>query len=171
MSTTNKRSLVFIIIFLLLTNLAVLGYFLWNKKPAKPQRKGEEKPGIGMALKNKVGFDDSQIAQYEVLREEQWKKFKPMVEDVRKAKDSLYRLLSDENVSDSTVNNTAELIGERQEAVDRQAFAHFKRVRTLCRPDQLAKYDSLIQQMMKKMSKPSRGDQHKKEKEKSKTPA
>jgi len=163
MSASNKRPLIFIIMFLLLTNIGVLGYFLWDKKPHKSPPK---QPGIATALKNEVGFNDSQIAGYKKLKEEQWKKFRPKLDEVRKAKDSLYKLLSNENVNDSVINKTADLIGEKQRAVDLQAFNHFREVRALCTPDQLQKYDSLIQQMMRKMGKPPRSDQNKKAKEK-----
>jgi periplasmic protein CpxP/Spy len=163
MSTSNKRSLVFIIIFLLLTNIAVLGYFLWYKKsPRQNDREKENRTnGIAPALQKEVGFNEQQIAQYNQLKEEQWKKFKPMFDEVRKAKDSLFRLLSNENADDSTINRTADLIGQKQREVDLQAFNHFKRVRALCTPGQLPKYDSLIQRMMRKMGKPQHGEQKK----------
>ena len=165
MNPSNKRPLIFIIIFLLLTNIAVLGYFLWSKPTDKPHGRGDDKRvGIAPELQKEVGFNDQQIAQYKQLKEEQWKKFKPMLDEVRKAKDSLYGLLSNENANDSIVNKIAELIGEKQKAVDLQAFSHFKQLRALCTPEQLPKYDSLIQRMMRKMGRPPRSEQNKKEK-------
>jgi hypothetical protein len=165
MSSSNKRPLIFIILFLLLTNIGVLGYFLWYKKPPHKQQQQQSGPkgvGISNALQKEVGFNDAQVAEYVKLREEQWKKFKPMLDDVRNAKDSLYRLLSNETASDSMANNIATLVGEKQKAVDLSAYTHFKKVRTLCTPDQLGKYDSLIQQMMKKMGRPPKGGEQKK---------
>lgn len=164
MSASNKRSLIFIIIFLLLTNLAVLAYFLMDKKPAKPQ--ADKSMGLAPALKKDVGFDDGQVAEYKKMKEAQWKIFKPMVNDLWRAKDSLYRMLGDMNATDSSLNSLGNWIGEKQKAVELQAFIHFKQIRTLCRPDQLTKYDSVIQVTMKKMRKGSKGDSGKKHKDK-----
>jgi hypothetical protein len=164
MSTSGKRSLIFIILFLLLTNIGVLGYFLWYKKPVRPS-KSDPRTGIATALQNEVGFDDQQVAEYRKLKEKQWATIKPMFEDMRKAKDSLYKLLGNEHAGDSLINATADAIGQKQKAIDLQGFAHFKQIRELCKPTQLAKYDSLVQRLVRKMGRPQRGaDQHKKEK-------
>lgn len=157
MSTSNKRSLVFIIIFLLLTNIGVLAYFLWDKKPkSKTEPNGKQLTGMAASLQKDVGFDSVQIAEFKKLKEKQWVILKPMFEDIRKAKDSLYRMISNERVSDSTLSTTADLIAQRQKALDLQAFNNFKEIRTVCRPEQLAKYDSLVLRMMRKMGKPQR---------------
>jgi protein CpxP len=160
MSTPRNKPLIFIIIFLLLTNLAVLGYFLFNNKNPKPKAE-QRPPGIEMDLRKEVGFNDDQIAQYKIMRDEQWKKFRPMFDEVRKAKDSLFRLLGNENANDSVVASVAAVIGDKQKAMDLQAFAHFKRIRTLCTPDQLAKYDSLIPRLIRKMGGGGKRDDHK----------
>lgn len=170
MSTSNKRSLIFIIIFLLLTNIGVLGYFLWDRNPPKPDKKpAPGETGISAKLKNEVGFDDQQITEYRKLKEQHWATIKPMFGEMQKAKDSLYKLLSNESISDSLINATAEAIGQKQKAIDLQAFTHFKQIRSLCKPDQLAKYDSLVQRMIRKMGRPQRGgDQNKKDSSRSK---
>jgi protein CpxP len=152
MSTSKNKSLIFIIAVLLLTNIAVLGYFLWFKKSPRQEGPGRS-PGIEAALQKEVGFNDQQIAQYKQLKEEQWKNFRPMFDDMHKAKDSLFNLLSYENVNDSVINTTADVIAQKQKAIDIRMFNHFRQVRSLCTPEQLPKYDSLIQRMMRKMGR------------------
>ena len=166
MNTPSKsRPLIFIIIFLLLTNIAVLAWLFWPKK-TKVSDAGGQRNGMVMALKDSVGFSDAQVDQYKQLKEKQWKILKPMFDDIRKAKDSLYRLLGDESISDSVVNERAEIIGQKQKALDLQAFSHFKEVRTLCTGEQRPKYDSLIQKMIKKMGRPPRRNDSQKENKK-----
>jgi Spy/CpxP family protein refolding chaperone len=168
MSTSKNKGLLFIIAVLLLTNMAVLGYFLWFKKsPARAGGPGSERSrGIENGLLNEVGFNDQQISQYKLYREEQWNALKPMFEDMRKAKESFFRLISTEGVSDSVVNAITDDIAEKQKALDMRMYNHFKRIRALCTPEQLPKYDSLVQRMMRKMGKPFRKDQDKKEERK-----
>jgi Spy/CpxP family protein refolding chaperone len=116
------------------------------------------------ALQKDVGFTAEQVAQYKQLNDDHWKRVKPMFEDMRKSKDSLFKLLSDESVNDSVINIKTEAIAQRQKAIDVQAFNNFKRIRALCSTQgQRVKYDSLIQRLMRKMGKP-RSEQKKEEK-------
>jgi protein CpxP len=165
MSLSKSRSLIFIITVLLLTNIAVLGYFLWFKKPNKHDNGEKGHKGIATALQNEVGFNEQQVAQYRELKEKQWATIGPMFDNMCKAKDNLFRLLSDENANDSIINKTADVIATQQKAVDVQVFNHFKKIRNLCTPEQLPKYDSLVQRIIKKMSKPCRDGTGKKDKD------
>jgi periplasmic protein CpxP/Spy len=152
MSLSKNKSLIFIITALLLINILVVGYFLWFKKPHRPvesRQKGHK--GIATALQNEVGFNEQQVAQYRELKEKQWTAIKPMFSDLCRVKDSLFRLLSNENTNDSVINKAADVIARQQKAVDIQVFNHFKQIRTLCTPEQLPKYDSLVQHLIKKM--------------------
>jgi periplasmic protein CpxP/Spy len=163
-NSTNKTLLV-IIAVLLLTNIAVLGYFLWYKKPATPIRNDREHNGISDALQKEVGFSDDQVAQYKLLKDKQREIIRPMFDDMRKSKDSLFRLLSVTEVNDSVLNKVTDVIAQKQKMLDLQTFYHFKRVRALCKPDQEAKYDSMVVRMFRKMGRP-RSEQEKAEKEK-----
>jgi hypothetical protein len=155
MSTSRNRPLIFIIAVLLLTNIAVLAYFLWYKNPSKPKIENSGKPkakGIEAPLQNEVGFNEEQLVQYRQMRDEQMEALKPMFEDIKKAKESFFGLISSSNVADSTVNALADDIAQKQKAIDLRMYNHFKRIRGLCKPDQLPKYDTVVQRMMKKMS-------------------
>jgi Spy/CpxP family protein refolding chaperone len=163
MTTSKNRSLIFIITVLLLTNIAVLAYFLWYKKPERLPQTNHDKRGQGIErpLHDDVGFNDQQMAQYREMRDEQMKAIKPMFDDMRKTKDSLFRMIGNPEANDSIVNSVADAIAQKQKAMDLRMYNHFKRIRSLCTPDQLPKYDSLIQRMMKRVG--PRKDADKKE--------
>ncbi len=163
MSTPRNRNLLIIIGVLLLTNIAVLVYFLGQKKLARPSH-GEEKIGMSEMLQKEAGFSDEQIAQYKQLKEKQKETIRPMYDDMRKAKDSLFKLLSYPETSDSVLSRVADVIAQKQKALDMQTFSYFKRLRTLCTPEQQPKYDSVIQRVFKKMGKPSRNNEAEKKK-------
>ncbi|TMI69641.1 MAG: periplasmic heavy metal sensor [Bacteroidetes bacterium] len=157
MSTSKNRSLIFIIAVLLLTNIAVLAYFLWYKKPTRPPEGGHDRGrGIEVPLQKEVGFNEEQMSQYKQMRDQQMKAIKPMFDDMRKAKDSLFRMISNDNANDSSVNAVGDAIAQKQKEMDLRMYNHFKRIRSLCTPAQLPKYDSVIQRMMRKMGKPRR---------------
>jgi len=160
MSSTRNRNLLIIIAALLLTNVAVLVYFLGQKKSEKPPTWS----GVAEMLQKEVGFNDDQTAKYKEMKGKQREKVRPMFDDMRKAKDSLFRLLSFPETSDSVVNKLADVIAQKQKAIDLETLNHFKRVRTLCTSDQLAKYDTMVLQMFRKMGKPVRHGESEKKK-------
>jgi hypothetical protein len=157
-SSSRSRRLIVIIVILLLANIGILAFFLWPKTQ-KQQPDGPPKGGYGMAetLKREVGLDSVQLKELHRLREEHWKKMKPLFEDLQESKNDFYVLLKSPETPDSVINNAASLIGERQRSVDLQVFQHFKNSRMVCRPEQRPKYDSLVQIIIKRMSGPSRG--------------
>jgi len=155
MSNPRNRNLLIIIAVLLLTNVAVLVYFLGQKKDkGTPPADAGRIPVVEM-LQKEVGFDEEQTARYKEMKEKQREKIRPMYDDMRKSKDSLFRLLSFPETSDSVLNRVTDAIALKQKAIDLETFNHFKRVRRLCKEDQLTKYDSMVVRMFRKMGKPA----------------
>jgi len=156
MSTTTARNknLIFIITALLLTNIAVLVYFLWIKEPHSKPPPSSRRNGMTEMLQKEVGFDSVQLAQYKVLKDTQWAAIRPMFDQMRKAKDSLFHMLSNPGASDSEINGAADVIAQNQKALDLRTLYHFKRVRALCLPEQQLKYDSVVFRMLSRMGKP-----------------
>jgi periplasmic protein CpxP/Spy len=167
-TTTRNKNLIFIIAALLLTNIAVLVYFLWIKEPDHKPKENKSRGNNGMTeiLQKEVGFNEQQVAQYKQLKDVQWETIKPMFDQMRKSKDSLWRMMSDSTASDSAISKAADVIAQRQKTLDLQTFAHFKRVRAICTPDQLAKYDTAVLRMFSRMGKPAKRNDTDKSKEK-----
>ena len=155
MSNPKNRNLLIIIGVLLLTNIAVLVYFLGQKKENKsiPNNAKNNKGFVAEMLQKEVGFTEDQTAEYKQLKEKQREIIRPMYDDMRNAKDSLFRLLSYPGTSDSVLNTLAEAIAQKQKALDLQTFNYFKTIRTLCTPEQLPKYDSMILPVLRKIGK------------------
>ena len=157
----NNRVLVFIIGILLLSNIAML-YFYLNKKNCgdndvkRPNNNNNRGEFMVEKLKNEVGFSDTQIAQYKEIRGKHKEAMKPLFDDIVNAKDSLYKLLG-QTPSDSLVNHYLEMIGDKQEAIDQRIFNHFLTLKQLCTPEQLPRYDSTIQKVIKGMINPRWG--------------
>jgi protein CpxP len=157
----NNKVLVFIIGVLLLSNIAML-YFYVTKKNCDDNKPREQNKSRGEfmveKLKNEVGFTDSQIAQYREIKSKHKDGMKPLFDDIFNAKDSLYKLLGQaQTPSDSQVNHYLEMIGDKQEAIDQRIFNHFLALKQLCTPEQLPRYDSTIQKVIKGMINPRWG--------------
>ncbi len=153
-TTSRNKTLIFIIAALLLTNIAVLAYFLWIKKPG-PKYNARDRSGMIEKLQKEVGFNEQQIAQYKQLKDQQREMIHPMFDEMRKAKDSLFRLMGDTTVSDSVISKAADAIAQKQRALDLQTFNHIRKVRALCTTsEQRVKYDSMVLKMFRKMGRP-----------------
>lgn len=154
----KNKSLISIIIFLLITNLAMLVFFVILNEPANKNSSKENQSRFSKSLQKDVGFTKEQLDQYQVLRKAQLERVRPLFNEVRNAKFGLYDLLYAEPVSDSVVNGRAEIIGTKQQQLDIQMFRHFERARKICTQDQLPKFDTAVKKLIIRMtSRPGKG--------------
>ena len=153
----NNKALLFIIAVLLVTNIAMVIFFFAVKPCGRPEDR-RLSPGEAMAyfLKNDVKFSPEQLQQFDSLRKEHKKVIKPLFRNMNAVKDDFYRHISDASVPDSLLNGQLDSIAVAQKQLDRTMFYHFRQVRTLCTPEQLPLYDSLVQHLIQRMMNPFR---------------
>lgn len=149
----RNRVLSVLVIILLLTNLLLLFFFVWKKpddapKPGTQRGRGE----VTQLLEKEVGFTKQQLDQYKQLKEQHWERLKPAFGDLRAARDRFYMLLKEDVVADSVLTAAADSIGAKQVVIDLQTYRHFRDVRSLCTAEQLPRFDSVVQHVMKKMN-------------------
>ncbi|MBI1343495.1 MAG: hypothetical protein GC171_11230 [Terrimonas sp.] len=165
----NNKTLVFIIAILLISNMALLFFFVKGDRRKEGDRDKRTEMStrdfMAQTLKDSVGFTDDQVAKYKELSIAHKKSIKPLFDEIRQTKDSLYRILVQQNVADSVVNSLLDKIGEDQRNIDQKIFMHFRTLKTICTADQEAKFDSVTQHIIKHMiAGPSRrgGDRDRK---------
>ncbi|MBS1576403.1 MAG: hypothetical protein JST09_13950 [Bacteroidetes bacterium] len=162
MSNASKnKALIFLIIILLLTNIAVLAYFLLPRKPDKEIIQEKNKYKLLEPLKNEVGFTDSQLAEYKKIRDSRAGRIKSKVEDLRRVRDSFYFLLANKDAGDSLLNVYSDSIAYRQKLLDIETYTHFKALRKICTPDQEAKYDTMVHRIVHRWGSPIRSSNFK----------
>jgi periplasmic protein CpxP/Spy len=159
-SVTKNKSLVSIIIFLLITNIAMLVFFLVLNKPPQKAVRPRDQNGMSGMLQKEVGFSKDQVDTYLSLRKSQMDTIHVLFDELRKSKMDFYDLIYSSQVSDSSLNKAADIIAERQKALDLYMFDHFKRVRNICTPDQLQKFDSTIKKVLIRMTSKNGKDDH-----------
>ena len=159
-SLTKNKSLISIIIFLLITNIAMLVFFLVLNKPTQKDSHGRDQNGMSGMLQKEVGFSKDQLDTYQSLRKNHMDTVHALFDDLRKSKMDFYNLIYSSQVSDSSLNKAADVIAERQKTLDLHMFNHFKMVRNICTPDQLPKFDSTIQKVFVRMTSKSGKEEH-----------
>ena len=146
---TKNKSLIAIIIFLLVSNIAVLIFFLVLGNSSKGTHLAK-KDMVSAFLKKEIGFSDQQMDTYEKMHKAHWDSLKPYFDDIHLVKDSFYNLLYNSQ-PDSVIYKRAALIGEKQMAIEVNMFHHFENVRKLCTQEQLPKFDSSFKNLVSKM--------------------
>ena len=146
----NNKLLLLIIGVLLVANIGLLWFYVW-KKPNKAKPRTEmERPSD--RLKREIGFSIQQATAYDSLREQHYSSIRPMFEDLRISRDSLFKLMHQPMVDDSLIAMQSEVVYEKQKAIDLKMHRYFRSVRDLCSEEQKPKMDSFLNNLAKKMS-------------------
>jgi len=147
-SVKKNKALVSIIIFLLITNVAMLVFFLVVNKPAPRPSRHEGMTGM---LQKDVGFNKQQLDAYQSLRKNQLDSMHALFDDLKKEKIDFYDMIYEPDMNDSLLESSADNIATKQKKLEMRMFYHFKAVRTICTPDQLPKFDSTLKKVVMRM--------------------
>ncbi|HEV7783155.1 MAG TPA: Spy/CpxP family protein refolding chaperone [Chitinophagaceae bacterium] len=154
MKNSSTKMLTIAVVLLLLINIGLVIFMMQGrKKGADKGRGGKGDPSEMMA--KELNMTEEQKKEHKSLKEEHLKNIKPLFDSVRAAKTAFYALLKDSTVNDSILTVYSNRISERQSAIDKQTFAHFKRIRNLFTPEQQPKFDEFLQKMMQRNRKDS----------------
>jgi hypothetical protein len=152
MNNPKNRILIFLVIFLLLTNIGMLLYFTTFNRMPKPNH-GDRRGPVTSFLQNDAGFSKDQMNMFDSLKKQHRTAIKPLFDDLGKSKDNFYQLLG-KPVPDSVLKAAADEIGKKQAALDLQFFQNFMSIRKLCTDQQLVKFDSAMPSLVSKMMQP-----------------
>ncbi len=154
MNNSKNRVLIFLVVFLLLTNIAMLLYFTVFEKPFEKQNHGEKRGPVSSFLQNEAGFSAVQMDQLDSLKKQHRTGIKPLFDDLGKSKDNFYLLIGKPGITDSILRAGADEIGKKQAALDMQFYQNFMSIRKLCTEQQLLKFDSAMPLIASRMMQP-----------------
>ena len=151
MSTSTKsKSLVIAVVILLLTNIAMLAFILFNKAPQKKPWMGRE----GMMtefLQKDIGFTKEQMTLYDTLSSQHKERMKMRFDQIRGNKENVYKELGSQAFADSAIAFAATRLSSTQQEIETNMLKHFAAVRKICTPEQQVKFDSLFYKLWNKM--------------------
>ncbi|HET6768909.1 MAG TPA: hypothetical protein VFH08_15965 [Chitinophagaceae bacterium] len=148
----NHKLLLLIIGVLLVANIGLLYFFVFNKPAHLPKLTEKEmRERAKEKVMNEVGLNAEQVAVYDSLRTNQFKIMKPYFQDITKSKEDFFSLIYQQGISDSVLNAYASRIGEKQMALDLSTFRYFQSIKALCTEEQKPKMDSFIKQIVKRI--------------------
>jgi protein CpxP len=148
----NNRLLLLITSVLLIANIGLLYFFVFNKPDHQRKMGPDEMRKMAIEkVKKEVGLNDEQAVAYDSLRSQQFRNMKPLFQDLTKSKEDFFALIYQQGVSDSVLNSYASKIGEKQMQLDISTFHYFQSIKDLCNEEQKPKMDSFIKQMVKRI--------------------
>jgi periplasmic protein CpxP/Spy len=148
MKNSSNKILIIVAAFLLLTNIGLVIFMMMDKGGHDGKRGGKGDP-FEIFVKE-LSLTEQQQKDFKQSKEDFFKNNKPLFDSLRSAKTAFFSLIKDTAASDSLVDAYNHRISEKQEAIDKLTFAHFKKVRGLLTAEQQPKFDTFVQKMMQR---------------------
>ncbi len=155
---TNNRWLSVITLLLITANIVTLALLWTNKKNDRETVHAPHKPveQVFEFISEELRLDASQQGSYKKMREEHQAGVRPFQDSIRKAKDSFFGLLKEDNVAETKIQEYSKRIGDLEQQRDVFTFKHFQKLRSICNKEQQTKFDSIIQDVLRRMAGPKR---------------
>ncbi|HPH24508.1 MAG TPA: hypothetical protein PLW32_11530 [Chitinophagaceae bacterium] len=134
------------VLLLLLANIGLVTFLVLNKPPhMPPPRMGMNEQEPKRIIIEKLHFNENQIAQYEILINVHQATIKELNNSFNQVKNSLYQTLLNETTitKDSLINQ----LGLLQTKIERTHYNHFKEIKSICLPNQLANFNELSKEL------------------------
>jgi hypothetical protein len=136
---------------LLVTNIVTLSIFYFKPSGRRPAN-NNQRPRMGKFIVDQMKFDSTQEAAYWIMRDSMVEKQRPVWDSIRAAKKRYFDLVNQPGVNDSTLRSRADEVMGYQKKLDSITLRHFQQVRTLVHPGQVQKFDTVIQEIVNRMT-------------------
>jgi len=148
--TNNSKVLVAIIVILMITNIVLVSLYLFDSEGGKKENRMDRKAMIAGFLKNEIGFTTGQLQQYDSISNQHRENIKTMSDSLKSSRDIQFKQLAAGSFSDSVMNMVADQSAASQKMMTMQMYTHVKKIRLLCTPVQLPRFDSLFGKVLNK---------------------
>ncbi|MEZ4775592.1 MAG: periplasmic heavy metal sensor [Bacteroidia bacterium] len=154
-TTGNTRWAAIAIISLIVLNLGTLTFMVLQNggRPLPGRGMGKNDP-VYIFFRDEIGFDEAQFAQFDQLRVKNRAEMKEYNDQMRKLKDTFFRLMASEIKDQAAVDSLATSIGQLQTNIDLTVFEHFSSLREICTDKQKGKFDLLIDDLLRRNRPP-----------------
>jgi periplasmic protein CpxP/Spy len=151
---TKNKILILAIAALLITNIAMLVFFL-NKPGHRGFKRGRDL-ALTEFVQQDLGFNQQQIQQFDSLGKWHREKAKGLMDSLRNSKEQVLKELAAAGFSDSALAQSAGRSASGQTAMELLMLQHFKNIRNLCTPAQQSKFDTLYYKLWHRKDNPKK---------------
>ncbi|HLP12614.1 MAG TPA: hypothetical protein VK177_11830 [Flavobacteriales bacterium] len=139
-------------IVMLLCNMGLMAFVLLRPCPPPPPHGGPH--GVDKFIINELELDEQQIAKFDLLKKEHRSKMEKLRKSGRKLRNVYFEQLKNTKENDSLVRARATAIGINQQEIELATYIHFKSLRNMLTETQKEIFDSIIQEVLRRMGPP-----------------
>jgi hypothetical protein len=142
-----------ILLYILIAFLVVMnGFFMF--KIFGDSHPPDRNPGMFIA--KELRFNDAQMNDFTKMNETHHEAMREISREVKELKDALFNQLSATEVNTAKVNDITRRIGEKMRQKDLKTFYHFKEVQKICNNEQRTRFNTIVQEALKRHRKPGK---------------
>lgn len=142
----RSKLLTIAVIGLLLINLGTLSFILLSSRSSAPER-GETPPrgeGPKRIISERLGFTEEQQKEYDVIIKEHRSHTNELTGRSRELHNALFALLKNDSTDRPTADALIEKIALNQKEIDNLNLEHFRKIKAICKGEQVQKYNELV---------------------------
>ena len=137
MNFFNKnRTIFWILIFLVLVNLSILGGYLFFMSNSQNKSQSGTHGGKGWALKKELSLTPDQTLKVQQINAEYKASSEPLIVNIQATKAGLLEELSKENTDTAIVSKLAEIVNTEQKELQMANIHQFLDLKKVCTPEQ-----------------------------------
>jgi hypothetical protein len=152
----QQKWLLWLVVILLLTNILTLSFYWLKERPAKAAAAThvDRDKKMGQFMVNELKLTPEQETIYWKLRDTLITQQKPVLDSIRASKKRFFDLmkLPQDAQYDSLLVKRGDDISTLQRKLDLITIHHFEKVRALCNEHQLVKFDTVIAEIVNRMT-------------------
>jgi len=145
-----KNNQIWIILILILINVATLSFIWFNKPPKEPitQRAEMQREKMHKFMGQRLGLNETQMDGLKKIQDEHFKAMLEIRKNIRDKKHSLYDKMFEENVNENEVNELISELGKLYEKQEEINYEHIKKVKAICTPQQAVEMKKMLQRIL-----------------------
>ena len=148
MNNKREKILMFIILFLVLVNSATL-ILMWMNRPPFPPHLGRPGGPPDKIITERLNLDEEQIKQFEIIKKEHQAQMREINTQSKELHQKYFELLENENVNDSLADSYEKQLANFTEQREEFTFNHFKKLKAICKPDQIKLFNDFVGELGK----------------------
>ncbi|QEC40312.1 hypothetical protein [Pseudobacter ginsenosidimutans] len=153
----QQKWLLWLVVILLGTNILTLSFYWLKERPAKAavsSSAADKEKKMGQFMVNELKLSPEQETVYWKLRDTLIAQQKPVLDSIRASKKRFFDLMkiTQEPQYDSLLSVRGQDVTVLQRQLDLITIHHFEKVRALCTEEQLVKFDTVIAEIVNRMT-------------------
>ncbi|MBU2912862.1 periplasmic heavy metal sensor [Reichenbachiella agariperforans] len=151
MKSTTYNTLKNILIgALIVINLGCVWFIFQDHRKMQDAPRDRQKGRFEAKLKKDIGLDDAQVKAFMEMKKKHMQEMHIKMSRVQDLRKKMFDGLDNPNFN---IDAQTDSIAQSQKELDMMVFAHFRELKTICRPDQYEAFDKAMERIQARINK------------------